>query len=267
MPRLLKAETKSKKSKKKINELDKKDELNKEGAQNATEAPAKRKKPQDEMTVLDFIKTEFFKKNPDADENSAGGAFFKADLSNVDAEDQNEYFNIMKNMFTELNISKPKMQIDDFADEYYELLEMATEMAVCGCVPAMDYLCFIYKKGVDDVLPINLTRAHEWGMLAIAAGSKMSPERLRMFLDPVYKYVIEQDAVDTIIKKHKIKDNDELIDFIAYSFANIFNEKQKINLEYMSKKPIITTESFQVFLKNASKIRDEALPIMLKYIV
>ena len=266
MPRLLKSETKPKKSKKKEDEAVK-NEAAKEQVKTASAPEVKPKKPKEELTVLDYIKKEFFKNNPDSDENSAGGAFFKQDLSDVDLEDQNQYFNIMKNMFTQLNINKTKMQIDDFVDDYYELLEMATEMAVCGCVPAMDYLCFIYKKGIDDVLPINLTRAHEWGMLAIAAGSKMSPERLRMFLDPVYKYIIDENAVDTIIKKHKIEDNDELINFVAYSFANIFNEKQGLNLGYMSKKPIITNDSFQVFLKNASKIRDESLPIMLKYIV
>lgn len=266
MPRQPKQEAKPAKAKKRAKEQPDIEEQQVQ-PQQKQEAQPKAKRVNDEMTVLDYIKQEYFKNNPGSDENSAGGAFFKADLSDVEYEDQNEYFNIMKNMFTSLNINKAKMPLEEYVDEYYDLLEMATEMAVCGCVPAMDYLCFIYKKGIDDVLPINLTRAHEWGMLATAFGSKLAPERLRMFLDPVYKYVIDQNAVDSIIKKHDIKNDEELVNFVAYSFANIFNEKQKINLEYMSKKQIISNERFQVFLKEASAVRDEALPIMLKFIV
>jgi len=261
MPRLTKKEKPKTKTKK---DVEKQEPI--EQVDTTPKAKPRKRNSEDDMTIIDYIKQEFFKSNPDADENGTGGAFFKADLSDVDYDDQNDYFNIMKGMFTSLNINKPKMQLEDFVDSYYDLLEMATEMAVCGCVPAMDYLCFIYKKGIDDVMPINLTRAHEWGLLATAAGSKLSPERLRMFMDPVYRYVIDNDAVESIIQKHDIQSDEDLVNFIAYSFANIFNEKQKLNLGYMSKKSLISDESFQVFLKNTSKVRDEALPVMLKFI-
>ena len=216
-------------------------------------------------TVLDILKDKYFNQDPDL-VNDKGAGFFRPDLVDVNLEDQNEYFNLMKNMFTDLNISKPKMSVEEYSRSYYDTLEMVTEMAVCGCVPAMDYLCFIYKKGVDDVMSINLTRAHEWGMLAIANGSKLSVDRLRMFLDPVYKYVTENCSVRNIIKNHSLESDEDLINFVAYSFANIFNEKRGLTLGYMSKKKVIASESFQVFLKQTASVREECLPLLKKYI-
>ncbi len=220
----------------------------------------------DYASVLDYIKQMFFDETPDASKDGAGASFFKPDIFNISAEVQNEYFGMLKNLFMSLNVKKPQTPLDNYIDSYYNLLEMITEMAVCGCVPAMDYLCFIYKKGVEDVLPINLVRAHEWGLLAIAGGSRLSPDRLRMFLDPVYSYITENDLLDAILAKHPTDDDEEIINYIAYNFANIFNEKQGLTLEYISKKEIIADESFQIFLKQASKVRDDSLPIMAKYI-
>ena len=68
------------------------------------------------------------------------------------------------------------------------------------------------------------------------------------------------------MKKYYAESDDDLINFIAYSFANVFNEKQGITLEAMSKKSMISNESFQVFLKNVAKTREESLQIMEKYI-
>ena len=253
-----------KKTNKKESKLDKKEKVKEEKIEEK-EKPV-RKKVEVTNTLLDSIKATFKELSPDAEDGGFGYNFFKNDIFDVSQEDQNEYFNMLKNIFTDLNIKKPRMSVDEYASAYYKLLESVTEMAVCGCVPAMDYLCFIYKKGVDDVMPINLTRAHEWGLLATACGSKLSPERLRLFLDTVYKYVTDNDLVDAIMDKYYAETDDDLINYIAYSFANVFNEKYGLSLGVMSKKKIIQTESFQVFLKNTSKIVKDCLPIMAKYI-
>ena len=213
-------------------------------------------------TVLDVLKNEF--KNSGGEEKNAG--FFKTDIFDVPEEEQNRYFNVLKDLFAKINIQKPNLDLSEYVAAYAQVLEMVTEMAVCGCVPAMDYLCFIYKKGVDDVMPLNLVRAHQWGLLATACGSRLSPERLRLFLDPVYKYITTNDLVPGILEKFDAQDEDDLINYIAYSFANIFNEKQGLTLEYMSKLGMITNDSFQVFLKNAARIREDSLPLLKKYI-
>ena len=96
MPRQSKQEAKPAKAKKRAKEQPDIVEEQQVQLQKKQEAQPKAKRVNDEMTVLDYIKQEYFKNNPDSDENSAGGAFFKADLSDVEYEDQNEYFNIMK---------------------------------------------------------------------------------------------------------------------------------------------------------------------------
>ena len=260
MPKKLeKAEKKDKKLKKDEPSLEKEKEV----AEPEKQTPKRVVEPN---SILDLIKDNFKKNNSISGENGFGDTFFESDLFNVSQEDQNEYFNLIKNLFANINVQKPKMALQSYIDSYYELFELITEMAVCGCVPAMDYLCFIYKKGVEDFMPVNLTRAHEWGLLATANGSKLSPERMRLFLEPVYQYITENNLVGPIMDKFYTENDDELINYIAYNFANIFNEKFGLTLGAMSKKKLIATESFQVFLKNTSKVINDCLPLLAKYI-
>jgi len=191
--------------------------------------------------------------------------FNNDDLLDVGYDEQADYFKALQSIFTNINLKRMTMSKEKYLAEYVATLEAVAGLAVTGNVPAMDYLCFLYKRGIDDIIDRNLARAHEWGMLAIAAGSKLSIERLRLFLDPVFQYVIDYGDVHAIIRKNELQD-DEIAEFVAYSFANVFNEEMGLTLEQQSKKRLNDYESFQVFNKRAEATRDQVLPKMLELI-
>ena len=191
--------------------------------------------------------------------------FNNDDLLDVSYEEQSDYFKAIQSIFTDINMARMTMSREKYLAEYMSTLEAVAGLAVTGNVPAMDYLCFLYKRGIDGILERNLARAHEWGILAISAGSKLSIERLRLFLDPVFQYVIDNGDVHAIIKKNELGD-DQIAEFIAYSFANIFVEDMGLSLEKQSKKQLNERESFQMFNKQAEEVRDKVLPKMLELI-
>lgn len=189
------------------------------------------------------------------------------DFTKLSADIQTELFNSIKNVFVNLRENANYMNLETFEAKYYGAVLEVVSLAVTGNVAAMDYLCYVYKKGMEGVLPMNLTLAHKWGMLAIANGSKLSVDRMRMFLTPVFEYVENSDLdIELMMKNYDIADG-EAIMFVAETFAGLYNPKMGITLLEMAKEnPASTDSNFQKFLFDANKKRDEVLPEMMKYL-
>ena len=189
------------------------------------------------------------------------------DYTKVSYEDQTKLFNTLKTMFVKLRENGEYMDEREFEAKYADYLIELLELAVTGNVTAMDYLCFIYKKGVDGIMPANLTLAHKWGMLAIANGSKLAVDRLRMFIAPVLEFVEDSDIdIDFMLDRYDVEDQDAAY-FIAQTFAGLYNPRMNITLLNMSREePITTDTNFQKFMFDANKVRDEVLPDLLKYL-
>ena len=189
------------------------------------------------------------------------------DYTKVSYEDQTKLFNALKTMFVKLREDSEFMSQQEFETKYVDYLVELLELAVTGNVSAMDYLCFMYKKGIDGVMPVNLTLAHKWGMLAIANGSKLSVDRLRMFITPVLEFVEDSDLdIDYMLDRYDVEDKDAAY-FIAQTFAGLYNPRMNITLLNMSREePIALDSNFQKFMFDANAKRDEVLPDLLKYL-
>mgnify|MGYP007068176672 CR=1 FL=1 len=189
------------------------------------------------------------------------------DFTKLSVDDQTELFNAIKNVFVKLREDAEFMDTETFEHKYYGNLYEVFNLAVTGNVAAMDFLCYAYKKGMEDGLPVNLTFAHKWGMLAIENGSKLSVDRMRMFLTPVFEYIEYSDIdLDRMMERYDVPDG-EAIYFVAETFAGIYNPKMNISLLQMSKEnPGDNDSNFQKFIFEANKKRQEILPEVLKYL-
>ena len=189
------------------------------------------------------------------------------DFTKLDYDQQTALFNAIKENFADLKENAGLVAGVTYQELFYSHLTELLSLAVTGNVAAMDYLCYIYKRGVDHFLPINLTRAHEWGMIAISNGSKLSVDRMRLFLEPVYEYVVNAGIVEEMIVKNKLKEG-EGIYYVASNFASMYLSKCKIDLLTMARKePIEIDNNFKKYNYEACKIRDEILPELIKYFV
>lgn len=191
--------------------------------------------------------------------------FQESDISHVDYDTQVLFFNVIKEEVATLNLQEDQLPEPVFADLYEQKIMDIVEMAAGGIVPAQDYLCYTYKKGIPGVLPRNLVRAHYWGLIATSNGSKLSVERMRLFYDPVYDYVLQSDKVDDIIAKNDLN-SDNIAEFIAQNFAILFCQTGRVELLDIAKKPLIEEDNFVKFSHEAEAVRDKVLPRLIELI-
>ncbi len=189
------------------------------------------------------------------------------DFTHLSYDAQNEAYAVIKKMFVALRENQHYMDEQSFNEAYANLFFELLNLGVTGNVAAMDYLCYIYKKGIDGMLAPNLTLAHKWGMLAVANGSKLALERMRMFLNPVFDYIDNSDIdLDKMIKDYEIQPEDAIY-FVAQTFAGIYNPKMNITALSMAKEDPTSFESnFTKFNIESCKTRDSLLPQLLKYL-
>ena len=85
--------------------------------------------------------------------------FREADISHVDYDTQVIFFNIIKEEVASLNLQEDILPEKVFVQQYAQKILDIIEMAAGSIVPAQDYLCYMYKKGIPGLLPRNLVRA------------------------------------------------------------------------------------------------------------
>ncbi len=216
-------------------------------------------------SFVDLIKKPVLKQKVNVFENALN--FDYRDYTKISYDDQSKLFNALKTMFVKLRENSEFISQEEFEATYVNYLVELLDLAVTGNVSAMDYLCFMYKKGIDGVIPMNLTLAHKWGMLAMANGSKLSVDRLRMFITPVLEYVDESDIdIEYMQKRYDVKDEDVAY-YIAQTFAGLYNPRMDITLLNMAREePVSYDSNFQKFMHDANEKRDEVLPDLLKYL-
>ncbi len=191
--------------------------------------------------------------------------FQEADISHVSYDNQVIFFNVIKEEVASLNLQEDILPADVFMQQYAQKILDIIDMAVSSVVPAQDYLCYMYKKGIPGVLKKNLVRAHEWGLIAASNGSKLSIERLRLFFEPVYNYVLNSDRLDDIISKNELT-QDNIAEFIAQNFSILFCQMANIDLLTTAKKDLEGDDNFVRFNHDAEAVKKKVLPRLIELI-
>lgn len=191
--------------------------------------------------------------------------FREADISHVDYDTQVIFFNVIKEEVASLNLQEDILPEKVFIQEYAQKILDIISMAAGSIVPAQDYLCYMYKKGIPGVLGRNLVRAHHWGLIAASNGSKLSIERLRLFFEPVYDFILKSDKLDDIITKNNLT-QDNIAEFIAQNYAILFCQEAKIDLLNTAKRDLVEDENFVKFSHDADAIRKKIMPRLIELI-
>ncbi len=199
-------------------------------------------------------------------ENYNPDDFFIPDISGIGYETQRLFFNVIRNQFSELNKQEDTLPKSMFRESYQQILMDVVEMAAGGTVPAQDFLCYIYKKGVDGVVPADLMRAHEWGIIAVSNGSKLSSERLRLFYDPLFEYCMSvPGALENILSKNGLDDSN-VTDFVAQNYSILLMEEIKLDLLTVAKKPLWEEGNFVKFQYDVEQANKTVFPKLIKLI-
>ncbi len=69
-------------------------------------------------------------------------------------------------------------------------IEQVAAYACAGHIPAQDYMGYIYKRGFSTFFPENYERALFWNIIAASNGSKLAPQKMKMFLNPAIDQIV-----------------------------------------------------------------------------
>ena len=191
--------------------------------------------------------------------------FRALDISKVDYDTQVIFFNAIRDEFTNLNMQEGTLPHKVFIEKYIQKIVDIIEMAAGSIVPAQDFLCYLYKRGIEGIMPRELVRAHQRGIIACSNGSKLSMERLRLFYEPVFDYVLDSGKVESIVEKNNLN-QDNIAEFISQNFSILLMQEMKIDLLEIAKKPIYEEENFIKFSHDAEVARKKVLPRLIELI-
>jgi len=190
------------------------------------------------------------------------------DLSNIGYDDQIYLFNTIKDIFSVGN--DPNNNFDTKTSDAFFLAKMeeTLNLAVEGNVVAQDYLTYLYKRGRDDMFGTDLIRAHQWGLLAISGGSKLSTDRLRLFFSPVYDFVEASGRAEDVIEINELEE-ETVLPYVASIMASLVMDEMGISLLSMSRLPMFTNrnESVEEFMRSLEAARNKNFDKMMQYLL
>ena len=224
-------------------------------------SPAKVAKPKVEVKKPAAAEKKLKEAQPQQDEAAL------EDLSTFSYDDQVALFNAIRGIFSLANNHEQMRHYASQDDFFMIKFEEVINLAVEGNVPAQDYLTYLYKRGKDGFFGIDLIRAHQWGLVAVSGGSKLSTERLRLFFSPVYNYVEKSGRAEEVIEKNDL-DDETILPFIAGVMANLVLDELGINLLSLSRQGVISEpdDNVEEFMRKLESTRNNNFEKMMSYL-
>lgn len=147
-------------------------------------------------------------------------------------------------------------------------IEQVCAYACAGHIPAQDYMGYIYKRGFSTFFPENYERALQWNIIAASNGSKLAPQKMKMFLNPAIDKILLSPRWSQIIKYNDLNRSNYFW-FLSQFVCDYLYKDLKLDPKAMTQLPLISsdeTEESRIVVKY-DKIRNECIDEAIKELV
>jgi hypothetical protein len=120
-------------------------------------------------------------------------------------------------------------------------IEQIAAYACSGHIPAQDYMGYIYKRGFSTFFPENYERALHWNIIAASSGSKLAPQKMKIFLNPAIDMIILSPRWPQIIQYNDLN-RQNYFWFLSQFVCDYLYKDLKLSPVGMSKLPLIQTD-------------------------
>lgn len=150
------------------------------------------------------------------------------------------FFAVKKDYETEMSKNYSDLE---FEDVFISKLETYFLLSSQNDVVCQDFICYLYKIGVKDILPANYDKYFKWGMLAISNGNKFTIDRFRFFFNYMFNLIESNDNILESFEKFLDK---EVIDEVylypetAMLIADEFCRIKNITIDNLLKEGFVT---------------------------
>ncbi len=138
-------------------------------------------------------------------------------------------------------------------------IEQIAGYACSGHIPAQDYMGYIYKRGFSTFFPVNYRRGLEWNIIAARNGSKLAPQKMKIFLNPAIDMIVLSPKWAQIIKYNDLNRSNYFW-FLSQYVCDILYSDMKLSAVEMAKLPLIEDDSNESrTVISLDKMRDESV--------
>ncbi len=143
-------------------------------------------------------------------------------------------------------------------------IEQIAGYACSGHIPAQDYMGYIYKRGFSTFFPVNYRRGLEWNIIAARNGSKLAPQKMKIFLNPAIDMIVLSPKWAQIIKYNDLNRSNYFW-FLSQYVCDILYSDMKLNAQEMAKLPLIEDDSNESrTVISLDKLRDDSVKKAIK---
>lgn len=150
------------------------------------------------------------------------------------------FFAVKKDYETEMSKNLTDLQFEDL---FISKLETYFLLSSQNDVVCQDFICYLYKIGVKDILPANYDKYFKWGMFAISNGNKFTIDRFRFFFNYMINIIKSDDNIvdsfDAFFEKDVI-DEDYAYPEVCMLIADEICRMKDITINNLLKEGFVT---------------------------
>ncbi len=177
------------------------------------------------------------------------------------SECKDKFIKLRRDFLNKMEKAGFKEKLDVFTD----LFEDVSVKAALGDIVCQDFLAYLYKKGWEDILPVNIDTSMKWQLLAGANGNGFAIEKLSLFLNSAIDKILLVDDIAEIAEKNEIfQENYQFI--IGRLICEAIVDELQINAKELIKEKLKTIEYDPKTLRVYDRARDQVLPRVLKFL-
>lgn len=178
------------------------------------------------------------------------------------SENCRRQFMILRN---NINRKIAKAGINDRDDVIIDCYNDVCLSAVKNDVIGQDYLAYIFKKGLGDVIPVNYEKSMQWQILAAANGNQFAIDKLSLFLNYALNEIMFAEDIGYILARNELSGNN-----FTYIVGKLICEAMVDELQIVPEKLVKDELRHMEFSAKAMRIFDNsrnfAIPKVLKFL-
>lgn len=137
--------------------------------------------------------------------------------------------------------------------------------AVKNDVIAQDYLAYIFKKGLEDVVPVNYEKSMQWQILAGANGNQFAIDKLSLFLNYAFSEIMFAEDIGYILARNELNQNNFNY-IIGKLICEAIVDELQIHPEKIVKEELRHIEFNAKAMRIFDRSRNFAIPKVLKFL-
>ncbi|MDD2445499.1 MAG: hypothetical protein PHX09_01665 [Clostridia bacterium] len=130
---------------------------------------------------------------------------------------------------------------------------------------AQDYLSYIFKKGLESVIPVNFDKSMKWQILAAANGNQFAIDKLALFLSHALNEIMMANDIGYIIARNELSEQNFNY-IVGRLVCEAIADELQLNAERMIKEGLSHIEFNPKLMLSFNRARSFAIPKVLKFL-